>query len=310
MKSKITNYPNLNKILKLVSEESPLQKKRINAFLGTQDDEYFIFSENLSKILIEKLIRTEREQVEAAQAYNKMCRDFLYAQIQFQKTGKYPISDALIAKTLVYDEVVVMKYYMVGLLLSYMFWPNHYKLFKFFEKHLEGKSFKSYLEVGVGHGLFTAVLKNKLPNIRSTIIDISKTSILAAQSLLDAFGVDKLSMQFIHGDFMDVPQESESFDFIILGEVLEHVNDGDAFLKKAKKLLNRSGIIYLSTAANSPALDHVLHFKNISEIHTMIVNAGLAIIDEVAYPAENVPESRWEAEMVTINYCAILGLSE
>jgi ubiquinone/menaquinone biosynthesis C-methylase UbiE len=310
MINKFIKYPNFNKILKLISDESPLQKKRINAFLDIQDEDYFQFSEKLSTTLIEKLITKECEQSEAAQAYNKMCRDFLYAQIQFQKTGCYPISDASIAKVKVYDEVAVMKYYMVGLLLSYMFWPNHYKLFKFYEKHLNGKSFESYLEVGVGHGLFTAVIKNKFPRIKSTIIDISETSILAAQSLLDAFGVDKKNTRFIHGDFLDVQDSNERFDFLIMGEVLEHVNDGDRFLKKARNLLNLDGVIYLSTAANSPALDHVLHFKNISEIQKMILNAGLNIIDEVAFPAENIPESRWESELVTINYCALLGLAK
>ena len=57
--------------------------------------------------------------------------DFLKEQIRFKKTGVYCIDDASIANEEVYSDPKVMRYYMVGLLISYMFWPNHYALYQF-----------------------------------------------------------------------------------------------------------------------------------------------------------------------------------
>lgn len=303
----INNHsPELFKIVKLISEQNPLQKKRIRLFLEKQSDEYFDFAEDLSSILNQNFMRTEEERIEAARSYNKMCHDFLAAQIQFKKTGKYPISDAQVARRQVYDELEVMEYYMVGLLLSYLLWPNHYELFRFFLNHLRQREIGSYLEVGVGHGLFTSTMQKQYPGIETTIIDISETSIKTAKKVLKAFNPNTEALRFIHGDYLDTPTESFQFDFIIMGEVLEHVNDGFQFMSKTKSLLKPGGSVYMSTAANSPALDHVLHFHNVEEIRRMMDDAGFRIESELALPAEDIPEQRWEEELVTINYCAIL----
>jgi len=298
--------PELLKLVELISENNTLQKKKIRLFLNRQSPYYFTFAENLSKIINQRYLQNKDERVEAAKSYNKMCNDFLSAQIQFRKSGKYPINDALIAQNNVYNDEKIMKYYMVGLLLSYMFWPNHYELFRFFLNNLSSQKPESYLEIGVGHGLFTSTMLSSYPGINATLIDISETSIGIAKKLMKAFEVDTHSLNFIHGDFLSTKIEKSKFDYIIMGEVLEHVNDGLKFMKKAKSLLSSTGVIYMSTAANSPALDHVLHFKNISEIHKLINDAELKIISELSLPSENVPKELWEKELITINYCAIL----
>lgn len=305
-KYNIDNTPELFKIVELVSGQNPLQKKRINAFFAKQSYEYFDFAENLSYILNSNFMITLDERIQAASYYNKMCRDFLSAQIQFKKSGIYPVTDAKVARSDVYDDLEVMEYYMIGLLLSYMFWPNHYELFRFFLNNLPQTNISEYLEIGVGHGLFTSTMQKKYPDIDTTLIDISETSIKTSKNVLKAFDVKSEKLHYIHGDFLDIPTDNLQFDFVIMGEVLEHVNNGLQFMKKIKKLLKPNGAVYMSTAANSPALDHVLHFHNIDEIRTMMSEAGLRIELELALPSENINEERWEEELVTVNYCAIL----
>ena len=298
--------PELSKLVELISDHNPLQKKRIRLFLDRQNSEYFSFAEGLSRTINQRFLQSHESREEAARSYNKMCRDFLSAQIQFRKSGKYPICDSQVAQKEVYDDIEVMQYYMVGLLLSYMFWPNHYELFRFFLSHLPKHKPKSYLEVGVGHGLFTSAMQGAHPGVETTLMDISETSIGIAKKVLNAFEVDTDTLNFVHGDFLSTKTKDSIFDFIIMGEVLEHVNDGLAFMKKAKTLLASTGTIYMSTAANSPALDHVLHFHNVGEIQQMIDEAGLKIVTELALPSEDVPKELWEQELVTINYCALL----
>lgn len=302
----LQNSKDLLKIIDLVSKANPLQKKKVLAFVEIQNEEYFKFAENLSRVILHDFLKDDSERIEAARSYNKMCMDFLKEQIRFRKTGVYRINDASIANIEVYSEPLIMRYYMVGLLISYLFWPNHYKLYQFFKNNLPAKeTTKSYLEVGVGHGLFTTTMLRNYPGILATLVDISETSIKTANELLGAFTVDRSNIKFIFGDFFTVTIP-EKYDFIIMGEVLEHVNDAFGFMRRAKELLKPNGSIYMSTAANSPALDHVYHFHNEQEIRDLLAETGFSIESELVLPADEIPKERWAEELVTLNYCALL----
>ncbi len=307
---KLEDCPELQKIVDLISEQNPLQKKRIHAFLKNQSEEYWNFAEELSDILNHSFLVTDEDRIQAAKSYNKMCMDFLVEQIRFRKTGVYRINDANVVQKTVYNDLVVMRYYMVGLLLSYLFWANHYELFQFFLKNLPKHEIKSYLEVGVGHGLFTSTMLSQFRSIKATIVDISETSIRTAKEILETFQVDHSPINFIHGDYLKTSLDESGFDFIIMGEVLEHVNDAPAFMNRTKALLSPHGAIYLSTAANSPALDHVYHFHSADEIRNLIRNAGFKIVSDLALAAEDIPPELWQEELVTINYCALLEHEE
>ncbi|MFZ4712618.1 MAG: class I SAM-dependent methyltransferase [Bacteriovoracaceae bacterium] len=296
----------LSKLINLICSQNALQKKRISKYINEKaDTQFWSFAESLSSTLNNGLISDDQQRQKAALAYNKMCKDFLSEQIKFKRTGKYSCMDAVVASEHVYDDPEVMRYYMVGLLLSYIFWPNHYQLFRFFQDHFPEKTPANYLEVGVGHGLFTSTMINQYPNIKANIVDISATSIKTAKEVLQSFGIDSNKISFVHNDYLKV-DINQKFDFIIMGEVLEHVNDARLFMKKTKELLAPGGRIYLSTAANSPALDHVFHFHNVKEMRDMMTCEGLRIVKDLALPSDNIPEADWEKELVTINYCAIL----
>jgi 2-polyprenyl-3-methyl-5-hydroxy-6-metoxy-1,4-benzoquinol methylase len=306
----LEDCPEVLNIVNLISAQNPLQKKRIHAFLKNQNEEYWDFAEDLSRILNHSFLTNEEERIQAARSYNKMCMDFLKEQIRFRKSGVYRINDASVAQQEVYSDLNVMRYYMVGLLLSYLFWPNHYELFRFFRENLPKKRISSYLEVGVGHGLFTSTILSQFPEVKATIIDISETSLRTAKEVLQTFQVDHSEINFILGDYVTTPIEESCFDFIIMGEVLEHVNDAPAFLQRTKSLLSPDGKIYLSTAANSPALDHVYHFHSADEIRDLLKSTGFKIISDLALASEDIPIERWEEELVTINYCALLKHEE
>ena len=59
-----------------------------------------------------------------------------------------------------------------------------------FQTHLPKSEPSSYLEVGVGHGLFSSTMLKLFPSIQGTCIDISETSIKTAQEVLQSFKVD------------------------------------------------------------------------------------------------------------------------
>lgn len=300
------DFPELFNLSESIVAQNPLQKKRIEAFLADRDDEYWQFAEDLSRTINHHFLSTDQDRLEAARSYNKMCMDFLSEQIKFRKTGKYRIDDSSVAVNEVYNDLAVMRYYMVGLLISYMFWPNHYELFRFFRHHLPKEGPSTFLEVGVGHGLFAAEMLARFSDIRGVGVDVSETWIKTAGEVLSAFGVDMSRFEFILGDFLETDPGARAFDFIIMGEVLEHVNDASVFMSRAKKMLAPDGQVYLSTCANCPALDHVYHFHSADEIRSLIEDAGFKIVADLALPAEDVPEELWQEELITINYCGLL----
>lgn len=302
----LAHAPELSRLVELIFSRNPLQKKRISKYFENHADaEFWAFAESLSSTLNHGFLSSDEQREKATSSYIQMCKNFLWEQIKFKKTGKYSCHDASVANIEVYSDPEVMRYYMVGLLLSYIFWPNHYELFKFFKENLPNKKPQNYLEVGVGHGLFTSTILKKFAGINPTIVDISETSINTSKEVMKSFNVNPSLINFVHSDYLDV-QFKNTFDFITMGEVLEHVNDAPLFMRKTKELLSSQGRIYLSTCANSPALDHVYHFHNVQGIRNLLIEEGFHIVKDLALAAEDIPEEEWEKELVTINYCAIL----
>ena len=302
----LAQFPELARIVDLIASENPLQRKRIHAFLSKQEAGYWAFAEDLGRALSRTFLRDHEDRIRAARSYNRTCMDILGEQIRFRKGGKYLLGNASEAHEAVYSQEGVMRYYIVGLLLSYLFWPNHYEMFRFFREHLGGIRPERCLEVGAGHGLFTAEILRRFPKAQLTLVDISQTSIGLAREMLGTFEIDPLRVEFIHGDYLKTPLPASGYDFIVMGEVLEHVDDAPRFLERTRDLLRPDGTVFMSTCVNCPAVDHVYHFHNVGEIRRLIEGAGLRAERDLALAAEAVPEDRWEAELVTVNYCGIL----
>jgi len=297
-------YPNINKVVDIISKQNPLQGKSIKKYIKNQDFDYYNFAENLCKNLINNVFSHEKELIEAGSFYNKMCMDFLKEQIYFQKTGLYRLNSENIAKEEVYDQPDIMRYYMVGLLLSYMFWPNHYKILCFLKNHIGSiNNINNFLDIAPGHGLFTVEVFNIFPESNGSLIDISETSINVTKDILSAFKVNLDQLNFIKNNIFSVSFEQDEFDFILMGELLEHVENPLELLIRVRNFLSLKGTIFITTCANSPAIDHVYHFHLIEEIQSHIIDSGYIINKEQILPLDTGQEQRFS----TINYCAILS---
>ena len=70
---------------------------------------------------------------------------------------------------------------------------------------------------------------------------------------------------------------------------------------------NDEGKLFLSTCVDCPTIDHVYHFKSISEIEEMISSAGFKIDNRLVLPVEDLPMEEIVKRKITINYCALLS---
>lgn len=299
--------------LELIYSKAPFQKKKIQSFLENKGPEFYEQA-NVFVSDYEKYLEAQGLQFEfAIDAYLAMCRDMIACQVSFMRTGEYPAENQSQAFFDVYDSRQVMFGYMVGLGFSQFLWSSHYEMYEHLKLELQlGKqNISSYLEIGPGHGLFFKyALQNLNANCDFKVIDISSTSIDMARSLiaLDPHSEDK-NIEYVTGDFLEF-RDNKKFDVIVMGEVLEHVDNPEEMLLKIKDLLAPRGKAFISTCINCPMTDHVFHFHSVSEVKEMFANVGFNICSERVLPVENLPMDEIVSRKITINYSAMVSMQE
>ena len=305
----LNQYPNFKEIVSKVVETSHLQKKKIINFHKKVDNFYFNKAEKFS-LNFKKYLSSQQANIETAtKAYLKMCADMMISHLYFYKYNKYPLDDQKSAFEKVYDNVSEMKSYVYGIALSQFLWPTHYSMYSFFQNEIKKKELEidNYLEIGCGHGLFLLEAINRFEDkINYEIVDISKTSIDITKSIIDFNVKKKLNIQYKLQDVLKY-ETKKKFDFIEMGEVLEHVDLPGKLLKKIKNLLEDDGKIFLSTCVDCPTIDHVYHFKSVKEIEDLIKSSGLTIKNRLVLPVEDLPMKEIIKRKITINYCALLS---
>ena len=97
---------------------------------------------------------------------------------------------------------------------------------------------KSLLELGLGHG-FTASIFNKYFDTH-TIVE-------GSQVVIDLFNKKEPEFQAnIVLDYFETFDSDERFDCIVMGFILEHVDDPSFLLDRYKKFLKPSGVMYVA----------------------------------------------------------------
>ena len=305
----LNKYPNFKKIVQLVVDNSHLQKTKILNFHKKVDEIYYDRAEQFSKNF-QKYLETQNATLDTAtKAYLKMCADMMISHLYFYKHNKYPLSEQKDAFEKVYDNASEMKSYVYGIAVSQFLWSTHYAMYSFFIKEIQKKDLKikNYLEIGCGHGLFLfEAIKRFKDKTNFEIVDISKTSIEITKSIINYLVKDKININYNLQDILNY-KFNKKFDFIEMGEVLEHVDTPGLLLQSIRNILSEDGKLFMSTCVDCPTIDHVYHFKSVKDIEEMIKKAGLKIDNKKILPVEDLPMDEIIKRKITINYCALLS---
>ena len=191
-----------------------------------------------------------------------------------------------------------MKAYLLGLMLTQILWPSHYKILRFYKSKIKSRKKIRFLEIGSGHGLMTKYLLENSSQNSGLICDISKQSLSLTKSIIQK-QANQNNLKFINKDFFKLDSKFK-FDLIIMGEVIEHVKNPKKFLLKAKRMLAKDGKIFLSTCANCAQVDHLFHFECINQIKRLIKKCKLKIDSELISPSENIPKKDFTIEFLYI----------
>lgn len=293
----------LNKILDYIDEQNPMHYKKLKKNIAFDNEEYVARAEAFFSNYEQLLHKEGKDLPFALDCYLRVCEDVIDEQLRFVETGKYSCTSFDEVNKRVYGNPEVMSYYMHGLLVTQYLWAHHYDILQFFFKNFSAftADIKNVLEVGGGHGLFTNEVINQLSEgYTYTMVDISETSIEMSKEFVKSGHVDYI--------LQDVYQfESEQkFDFIIMGEVLEHLEDPLGIMKKLHSLGTDNATAFITAPCNSPAIDHIYLFRNPNEIIQLFNEAGWEVVKDLIVSSEKKKPNAVDDPLIPVMYAAFL----
>ena len=163
-----------------------------------------------------------------------------------------------------------------------------------------------WLEAGPGHGEYLLEAAQKTHFSFYYGIEISKTSADMCQELLDAhkddFSGKKVAVE--QKNFFDL--KNQIFDAVVIGEVLEHVENPASFLEKIREITTEKSFIYVATVANCPQKDHIYLFHSVAEIESLYRKNGFEIVDSISVPTNGYTLEKALKQKAAINTAHIL----
>lgn len=296
------NYIQL--LLEKIEAKNPEHAAKLRKNLEGMDSTYFEMAGRFYSNYDAYLQREAQTLDFGISRYLKLCADMTDERIKFMATGKYSSTSFEEVEKRVYGNTDTMTYHMHGLVLGQFLWFEQYERIKFFcdrIQHYAGDKPGKYLEIGGGHGLYMMeALRHLTAYNRFDLVDISESSLQLAKGIINDPRVNYYLKNIF--DFT----ESDKYDFITMGEVLEHLEDPLQILKKIATLIGDTGRAYLTTPVNSPMIDHIYLFNHEQEIRDLFREAGLEIVEEKVVISEKIPESRARKYKAPIMYAAFV----
>lgn len=224
----------------------------------------------------------------AIQAYVRFCLEFVRKQAEFLKTGRYSFQDFdEMCRTLYEDEAAVRDFYLLALLLSFVFSPNYYEFYDFFEHEFlpQVPQRGTVIEVGCGHGVYLGQTLLHAPGLHGIGIDISAGALAVARRMLMHYGLPPARFELATDDLRHTLARADgSASAVICCEVLEHLPDPRHAVRELRRLLAADGVMMLSAAIRMESVDHLYVFRTQQEVIEMAESAGLRIVAERVVP--------------------------
>jgi SAM-dependent methyltransferase len=244
-----------------------------------------------------------------ASAYLVIVDDTFREELRFRETGRYRYSTFAEANEAVYSNAGYMRDYMVGLALSSFWWRNHSLMRRFFKQQLSQlcREGATYREVGPGHGMYLleALRSGRFSSYEG--VDVSATSIQLTRRVVEGgfFGPLPL-VRLLHADFL-ASRDLEPTDVLVMGEVLEHLEDPHVFMRRAAEVVLPGGRLFLTTCINAPAVDHLYNPETVVALESLFALHGFSIVERVLLGRDGKPIDECERQRLAINVAYVLA---
>lgn len=226
------------------------------------------------------LLPNSEAVVAAVKGYSAFTISSMRLQAAFERDRQYKAKTYEQAASEVYfNEKHMMEEYLPGLLLSHFLWPHHYRQLQFFDSAfvsaMRVAGARSFIEVGIGTGLYSGLLLRKLPQISGLGVDISPSSKCFTEMQLAALAV----IARYRTELRDVTAEppEQKTDWLICVEVLEHLEDPIAFLRGLRRNMAPGAKAFITAALNAAHADHIYLYRSVDEVQIHLLKAGFTM---------------------------------
>jgi 2-polyprenyl-3-methyl-5-hydroxy-6-metoxy-1,4-benzoquinol methylase len=231
----------------------------------------------------------------AAHGYAEYCVGVAKSKQIYERSGRYTPESMPEIVSGVYEDESYMVPYMWAAILIYPFWPSmigHIAMFRDdFLRRLPRNATVS--ELAAGHGVLSLLAAEERPDIQVESSDISPPAVAVANRLLAASGHSG-RVQFVVKDALNGDGGNDGrFQGLISAMLAEHLTDPKPLFKTISRQLSRDGMVFFSTALESPQRDHVYEYNQESQPLQMAENAGLRVSRMVSDAASVPPGSRF-----------------
>lgn len=220
-----------------------------------------------------------------AECYNSMVKSVVNEQIYFLKNKKYRYSRFSEVASDIYFNDDYMGKYMIGLGISQFLWPQHLKVRRFFLDKLPCNNQGTYLEIGPGHGFYFIEAMKKSNFTFFYGIDISPQSILLTNKIISSGIFGEFNNYSLIQEDITQFKSDRTYNAVIMGEVLEHVENPLLLLNKINSIVDDKSFIFITTVINAPVIDHIYLFDSMESINELMAKAKFLIKELFLAPA-------------------------
>ena len=232
----------------------------------------------------------------AARGYAEYCVGVAKAKLIYEQAGHYTPESMPEIMSGVYEYEGYMVPYMWAAILIYPFWPSmigHIAMFRDdFVRRLPRNA--SVRELAAGHGVLSLLAAEDRSDIQIEGSDISPPAVAVANRLLAASGhADRVRFTVkdaLNGDGSGSEGKCQG---IISGMLAEHLADPTPLFKTMSRQISQDGLVFFSTALESPQRDHVFEYNRESQPLCMAETAGLRVTRLVSDASAVPPGSRF-----------------
>lgn len=297
----------LNKTIDIVKKMLPFLESSINESRVSFGERFEQIGEDLCACLFSVCDKDESRYVEAVKGYVKFCVDHLRLQKRLEKDGHYLHNNFETVSNEVYNNTDLMNdYYLSGLFLSTLFWPNHLRMFLFFIDKFVKNIAKGgrCCEIGIGHGLLMSTLLKKRMDIKVLGVDISHSALVFTEKILMESRINKMNYDLKLCDVRNgIPSGDGVYDAVIFGEILEHLDNPNNVMREVVRIVKPGGILYITAAIYAANVDHIYLFESANDVKVLITNSGLKIKEELILPVYSYNSAT--DKKIPINYACI-----
>ena len=296
----VQSHPQTRRLVEAVVAAWPDHVRYAIASFSGRDRQLMATTERIAEAAL--LLAGEQLAV-FAEDYHWTCDRLRDEELFFHREGRYRLSTFAEASAEVYSNADYMRRYMNGLLCSQVMWANHAASFQFFldeaPRHLRPKA--RYLEIGPGHGLMMSMAMLDFDLAGAVAWDLSSVSVEQSRAALARLGASNAILGV--RDIMSLTEGEDTFDLVVLSEILEHLEDPHRALRNVRTLVGRDGLVFVNIPINSPSPDHLFLLETVEDARRLLTDCGFAIVSDGFFTTQGVSLERALRRKYSVSAC-------